>query len=289
MRIFAPAKVNLHLAVGEVRDDGYHAVTTVLHALAFGDTVVIEPGSSFGFACTPDLGLRAEDNLACRAATAMAARFGRPLDVHISVEKHVPAGAGLGGASADAAATIAGLARLWHLDPGDPGIYETARSLGADVPFFLTGGAALFTGRGDVLERSLAPLDVPVVLVKPAEAISTGEAYAAFDRLEPSAAPDPSALLDALERADVRDVARRLYNNMTAAAVGIVPGVAGALRLVAESRGVLGSAVAGSGSAVFGICETGADASRCAEAAKDAGLWSVATRTGSSGAADNLS
>lgn len=289
MRVFAPAKVNLHLAVGDVRADGYHDVTTVLHALAFGDTVVIEPGSSFGFACTPDLGLRPEDNLACKAATEMAAWFDRPLDVSIAVEKRMPAGAGLGGASSDAAATILGLARLWGIDAGDELLVDIARSLGADVPFFLTGGAALYSGRGDVLERTLPALDAPFVLVKPAEAVATGSAYAAFDGIERQQPPTPSALIAALEREDVRDVARHLYNNMTAASVGIVPGIAGALRLVAEAHGVFGSAMAGSGSAVFGICETDADAGRCAQAAREAGLWAMATRTSRSGVTHNHS
>lgn len=286
VRIFAPAKLNLHLAVGDIRGDGYHDVTTVLHSLDFGDTVVIEPGSSFGFSCTPDLGLRAEDNLACRAASEMSARFDRPLDLSISVEKHVPAGAGLGGASSDAAATILGLTRLWGIEGEDELLSDIARSLGADVPFFLTGGAARYSGRGDVLEQSLPALDAPVVLIKPAEAVSTAEAYAAFDRLGQSPAPSPAALTDALKRGDVREAARHLYNNMTEASVSLVPGIAGALRLVAESHGVLGSAMAGSGSAVFGICETDDDARRCADAARAAGLWGVATRTGSSGAAD---
>lgn len=283
MRIFAPAKVNLYLAVGSTRSDGYHDVTTVLQALAFGDTVVIESGHAFGFACTPDLGLKPEDNLACRAATVMAERFGKPLDVRIHVEKVVPAGAGLGGASADAAATIVGLARMWGIAEDDGALRDVAASLGADVPFFLSGGAALFAGRGDVLERRLPPLDAPVVLVKPAEPVATAEAYAAFDRLGQPAAPDVSPLVEALERGDTVAVAHSLSNNMTGPSVGLVPGIGAALRLLAESPGVIGLLMAGSGSATFGICESGQAAKRCAQAATAAGFWAAATHTTAAG------
>ncbi|MHB1323514.1 MAG: 4-(cytidine 5'-diphospho)-2-C-methyl-D-erythritol kinase [Coriobacteriia bacterium] len=279
VRIFAPAKVNLHLAVGPAADDGYHEVTTVLQALAFGDTVTITPGTAFDFACTPDLGLKPEDNLACRAAMAMAAAFNRPLDVSIAVDKRVPSGAGLGGGSADAAAVILGLARLWGIEEPDAALAKVACGLGADVPFFLTGGAALYRGRGDVLERTLEPLQASLVVVKPAESVPTGQAYAAFDLLGPSASPEPDALISALGSGDLREVTRHLYNNMTPASVGLVPGISGALRLVSENHGVVGAAMAGSGSAVFGICRRPADASACAEEARRAGLWAVATRS----------
>lgn len=279
MRVFAPAKINLHLAVGGMRADGYHDVTTVLHTLAFGDTVVIEPHSGFGFSCAPDLGLKPEENLACKAANAMAGRFGRPLDIRLAVNKAVPAGAGLGGASADAAATIAGLARLWGIDSVDDALVEVASALGADVPFFLVGGSALYSGRGDVLDRRLPALDSAIALVKPAPSVNTGQAYVAFESGASAASPDPDALIESLASCDAREAGRHLFNNMTGASVRLVPEIAGALRLVAESPGALGALMAGSGSAVFGIFETDAEAGRCAGEARAAGFWSVATRT----------
>lgn len=277
MQVFAPAKVNLHLAVGARRSDGYHDVTTVLQALAFGDTVTITPSAEFGFACTPDLGLAAEENLACRAAHAMAQRFDRPLTASIAVEKRVPAGAGLGGASSDAAAVLLGLAQLWEMDPADEGLADVARSLGADVPFFLMRGAALFGGRGDLLERPLPALDAPIVLVKPAPSVPTAQAYAAFDRLAASPPPPPEAIIAALEDGDPAAVAAHLYNNMTEAALALVPEIAGVLRLLGESSGIRGTTMAGSGSAVFGICADERAAEACAESARALGLWAVAT------------
>jgi 4-diphosphocytidyl-2-C-methyl-D-erythritol kinase len=278
LQVFAPAKVNLHLAVGARRSDGYHDVTTVLQALDFGDTVTIAPAAEFGFACLPDLGLSPDDNLACRAAQALAARFDRPLDVSIVVSKRIPAGAGLGGASSDAAAVLLGLARLWAVDTADEALLDVARTLGADVPFFLGACTALYSGRGDVLERMLPPLDAPIVLAKPGAPVPTAQAYAAFDRLPQVPSPDPSALLAELEGGDASEVAARLYNNMTHAALLLVPALGEALRLVGESPGVLAALMAGSGSAVFGICADDSAAAACADAARSVGLWAVATR-----------
>lgn len=283
LRILAPAKVNLHLAVGEAGTDGYHPVDTVLHALELDDTVEITDGVPFSFSCTPDLGLPAEENLAMRAARAMSVRFGRSLDMAITVAKRIPAGAGLGGASSDAAAVIGGIADLWALEGAETELHEVARSLGADVPFFLEGGAALFGGRGDVFRRRLRPLDAPVVVVKPHEPVLTAQAYAAFDALSMPGVPSADALVEALEDGDPASVAAHLYNAMTPASIAFVPAIAGALRLVAESHGVLGSAMAGSGSAVFGICADGASAASCAATARAAGFWAVATQLSPSG------
>jgi 4-diphosphocytidyl-2-C-methyl-D-erythritol kinase len=282
LRIFAPAKINLHLGVGAAGPDGYHAVETVLQALAFGDALTITDGDP-RFECTPSLGLAPEDNLAWRAAEAMAEAFARPLDVAISVVKSVPAGAGLGGASADAAAVIVGLAALWEVPEGADTLCAVARSLGADVPFFLEGGAAHFTGRGDVLARRLPSLEAPIVLVKPAEGVPTGAAYAAFDGLGVDAPAVATRMAEALETGDASAVARCLHNAMTPASTGLVPAIADALALVAGAPGVLGASMAGSGSAVFGICADAIAAENAAAAARSAGFWATATSTYSGG------
>lgn len=282
LRIFAPAKVNLHLAVGAPGPDGYHPVETVLQALAFGDTVTIAPGGP-AFTCDPDLGLAVSDNLAWRAAQAMADAFGRDLDVAITVDKRVPVGAGLGGASADAAAVIVGLARLWDLEEHVDRLPEIARALGADVAFFLVGGAALYTGRGDVLASRLPALDASIVLVKPSEPVATAAAYAAFDVLGVFEQESVEPLVAALESGGTRAVAARLHNAMTASSAGLVPAIADALALVHACPGVLGAAMAGSGSAVFGVCEDEDSAAQCARRAVAAGYWATATHTHGSG------
>lgn len=278
LRVLAPAKVNLHLAVGAAGSDGYHPVVTVLHALALHDCVELAAGGP-SFVCEPDLGLADAENLAWRAASTMAERFDRPLDVAISVRKHIPSGAGLGGASADAAAVIVALAAHWGIDGADTRLSAVARSLGADVPFFLEGGAALFGGRGDVLTKTARPLDAPIVVVKPSQAVATARAYEAFDRLGQVDSPSPTSLLRALDAGDVEAVAGRLHNAMTASSVSLVPAIAESLELVRSADGVLGAAMAGSGSAVFGICRDGRSAEACAERARSMGYWSAATCT----------
>ena len=282
VRVVAPAKVNLFLGVGSTRADGFHDVSTVLHALELADELTIEPARSLTVRCVPDLCIPAEHNLAWRAANTLADALGCVPAVSISIEKRIPHGAGLGGGSSDAAAVIAGLAVLWDVDPLDPRCLRTAGLLGADVPFFLMGGAALMRGRGDVFDKHLPAMETPVVLVKPQAAVSTAEAYRSFDA-QPVVAGEPDAVMAALKADDEVRLGAALYNNMTHASVGLVPEVGEALELVAASEGVSGALVAGSGSAVFGLCADEADAERIALIARNRGFWSVATRLSQSG------
>lgn len=280
--VIAPAKVNLHLAVGAVRPDGYHDVTTVLHALELADEVRVTPASSLLLEA-PDLGVAPEQNLAHRAAVALGRTLGKRPDVHITLVKRIPHQAGLGGGSSDAAAVIFGLATLWGIDPGSPECLETAATLGADVPFFLTGACALMTGRGDVLERVLPPLaGSPVVVVRPPHPVPTPAAYAAFDAA-PQPAPDAHELISALEVGSVACSAASLANNLEAASAAVVPEVGEAVAWLRGSAGCLGAAVAGSGSAVFGLMDSAGSAEAIAARAADRGWWSAATALAAEG------
>lgn len=286
VEVIAPAKVNLHLAVGDVRPDGYHVVRTVLHALELADIVRVSEASSNSFACSPDLGVAPEENLAFRAARAMEQRFARRSGLAIHIEKRIPAGAGLGGASADAAAVVVALAALWGMPRDSVALGDVARSLGADVPFFIEGGAVLFGSRGDVLERRLTPLDLPVAVVKPDAPVPTGQAYAAFDLLRairPHSVVSPDALIAALRAGDADAVGARLHNSMTDSSATIVPAITGVLEFLSGSAGVLGFLMAGSGSACYALCRTDTDARRCAAEAAGRGFWSAATRTRATG------
>lgn len=282
--VLAPAKINLYLAVGGRRQDGYHDVTTVLQALELADEVTITPADSLSLECTPDLGIPAEENLVYRAAVAFGEWSGWRPDVRITLRKHVPSGAGLGGGSSDAAAVIAGLAKLREVAPDEPALARIARSLGADVPFFLVGGTALFDGRGDEFVRSLPTLPADIVLVKPDEPASTAAVYAAFDRMLQAPAPGARYVSDACRSGDLAGLALSLYNNLTEPSAGLVGSVADTLAWCRRSEGVLGAALCGSGSAVFAICRDAESATRTRDAALERGWWSAATRTSGSGA-----
>lgn len=275
----APAKVNLYLGVGDVRPDGFHEVTTVLQALELADEVVLAAAPGISLTCEPDPGIPAEENLAYHAAAKLAGALGRDAAVSIAIRKNIPAGAGLGGGSSDAAAVLRGLARLWDLPAGAPELLDVARSLGADVPFFLYRNAALMSGRGDELVRELDAPVIHIVLVWPKRPVSTAEAYAAFDAARPPASPGPERLVEALERGEYRKVATRLHNDMTAASSGLVSAIADALALLDTVDGVLGCEMCGSGSAVFGVCETESAAQEAARVARARGWWAASTRT----------
>lgn len=282
--ITAPAKVNLCLSVGTVRADGYHAVDTVLHCLEFADIVTISPAERLSVRCVPSVGVPEERNLAYRAAAAFGAHFSVETAFAVHIEKRVPHGAGLGGGSSDAAAVIAGLAYLHDVDRADPGCLAVAALLGADVAFFLHGPAALMSGRGERLVRELPPMDVPVVLVKPAPPVPTGGAYAAFD-----SSPQPPLACDDVVRAlatgDQELLVASLANNMEVAASSLVPDVAVALAWTRAQTGAAAALLAGSGSAVFALTDSTESARRIAADAAARGWWSQSTALGVEGIA----
>lgn len=171
LRIPAYAKINLSLEVIGQRDDGYHEIATILQTVNLADTVTLRRGDDLTVECN-DATLSGEDNIVWRAAVALANHAGIAPNAHITIEKRIPVAAGLGGGSADAAAALHGLNRLWGLGLPGAALESVAAWLGSDVPFLLNGGTALATGRGDVLSP-LPPLpDALILLVAPRETIN---------------------------------------------------------------------------------------------------------------------
>lgn len=273
--LIAPAKVNLLLSVGARRPDGYHDVVTILQALdaRLADTVEIEAAPSLSVSCVPDIGVPSGENLVYRALVRLGELAGKPPDLTVVVRKSIPAGGGLGGASSDAAAALVGACRLWGLDAHSPEVTGLAASLGADVPFFISGGTALYSGKGEVLVRRLETPPLEMVVINPGVPVSTPAAYAAFDRLIGAKASDPAEMLDALAKGDPAGIAACLGNNMSEAAVDLAPEVGDALRFLSQSEGILGCLVSGSGSSVFGICENECSAAQVAAAASMRDGW----------------
>ena len=260
MILRAPAKVNLCLRVGPLRDDGFHRITTLFAALDLHDTLELEPAAETvveGFA---------DDTLITRALAALGETR------RVRLDKRIPVAAGLGGGSSDAAAVLRAL-------PGERTVnelYEIARALGSDVPFFLSGlEVALATGRGDVLQPLPDfPRDLGVLLVPDADGLSTAEVYA---RSEPN--PIYPAVQGDLIRGvhtvrSPRDVAGLVANDLEEAACALRPSIRDTLAAV-RAAGALAEAVSGSGPTVFGLFPDEA----AARAAAPAIPGSIPTRT----------
>lgn len=275
----AHAKVNLDLRVLGTRPDGYHELRTVFQSIELHDTLLcVEREGPFAVACeAPGIPLDAR-NLVWQAAAALWTALGRPGAPHgtvVTIEKEIPAETGLGGGSADAAAALALLSRVWGGAP--PGLLrEVAADLGADVPFFLSGGTALGLGRGE----EIYPLvDLPphwVVIVTPPFGVSTAEAYAWYDE-------DRAAGLREPREPQMLPVpwptrAARMINDLEPPVVRRHPEI-GALKAALRDAGAVAAAMSGSGSAVFGLFRSRIAAKRALGPVSTGGARALLTRT----------
>ncbi len=295
-KIISPAKVNLVLAVGEKQESGFHEVQTIMHSLALHDTLSMrrfnDEGSGEGlqvmlkcessFTIDPLL-IKAEENIAYKAVVELAKALGRTQDetIEMVLNKVIPAEAGLGGGSSNAAAALVGAATLWGVGVEDERVQEVASRLGADVSFFLKGGCARLSGKGDVFEAQLEPRSGFVLLVRPDAGVSTGKAYAAFDEdpvLPSSEYLSSIATLDAA--ADVS-----LYNNLEKAACSVTPVVAQVLEWGRAAAGEENVVLCGSGSAVCCIFDSYQAACEASVEARKHEWWTRVTSFSPLGAA----
>lgn len=279
LRLPAFAKINLDLRILGVRADGYHDLRTVFQSLALADEVHIRrTRTPFALSCDTAGVPLDERNLVWKAAsllwrTSKDARGG-PRGVHVHLVKRIPAEAGLGGGSANAAVALLALNRLWSLGLDLPTLSRIGARLGADVPFFLVGGTALGLGRGDDIYPLVDLPRVHVVVVRPAFGVSTAEAYGWFDaqprpRSRPAPRPAPPGW---------PAWAASLGNDLEPPVVRHHPAI-GRIRQTLLKAGAVAAAMSGSGSAVFGLFEDAATAARTADALARPGWTVVATRT----------
>lgn len=286
MLITAPAKINLYLGVHKQTDDeGYHGVDTVMTTLDIADTLAIAPSDRLMVKTVPEAGFPQESNSAYKAAVAMGEAFGREPNFAILIDKHIPIRAGLGGPSTDAAATIMGICRYWGVDPRDERIDAVARSIGADVPFFLYGPPAHLDGRGDTMREMFRPLTgTPVALVKPMTGgVSTVEAYRRFDE-SPQPVGELEPMLDAMRAHDEDAVFSHVSNNLAPVARELCPEIGEILDWLREQPDVRAVDVCGSGATVFAVCKTQMAAEKIGIAAmKEHGWWAQAAKMEKSG------
>ncbi len=256
----APAKLNLQLAVGARRADGFHDLATVFHAVALYDELTAaapaEPGTGVRIVVEGDqaeLVPLDDTNLAVRAARLLAARTGVPAEVDLHVRKEIPVAGGMAGGSADAAAALVACDLLWRTGVPRDELHDLAAELGADVPFALMGGTAIGTGRGDSLTPALARGDLHWVLALSDQVLSTPEVYAECDRLRGERAVlEPRVtdrLMQGLRAGDAATVGAELANDLQPAALSLCPELRATLA-IGEEYGTLGGVVSGSGPTV---------------------------------------
>ncbi|RSM81448.1 4-(cytidine 5'-diphospho)-2-C-methyl-D-erythritol kinase [Amycolatopsis sp. WAC 01375] len=270
-----PAKVNLHLSVGDVRPDGYHELVTVFQALSLTDEVTVavteDPGVEVygeGEGAVPT----GANNLAWKAAQALAAHVGKAdgeSKIRVVLRKGIPVAGGMAGGSADAAATLVGLASLWKLDISRDELAGIAAKLGSDVPFALYGGTALGTGRGEQLVPVLSRHTFHWVLAFDQRGLSTPRVFGELDRLREEGSPprigSHTPVVEALASGDPRQLALLLGNDLQAAAVSLRPGLRRTLR-AGVNAGALAGTVSGSGPTCAFLC---ADAQSAVEVAAE--------------------
>ena len=279
LTLTAPAKINLYLGVHTERDDhGYHKVDSLMAAVGLADTVTVAPAKELTVQTVPASDFPMQKNTAYRAAVAMAEHYGREANICVTIEKHIPLCAGLGGPSTDAAAVIVALAELWGIDRTDPALDAIALSIGADVPFFLHTSPAFYVGGGDVLATEYPALPAtPVVLVKPREAsVSTVEAYRRFDEA-PVPADKPGAIASALRSGDAETAYALVHNNLGVISAQMEPRIQTVLDWLRAQDGTVAVDVCGSGACSFAICDTAVTAANLAALAQQNGWWSCAT------------
>ncbi len=249
-----PAKINLRLEVLGRRPDGYHELRTVFQAVDLEDLLEIEPAEDLSLSVDDPSLSAGEDNLAMRAARALARAYGveRP-GARMRLRKAIPAGGGLGGGSSDAAGALLGLSRLWRLDASRDALAAVGATLGADVPFFLWGGTAFGGGRGDRIVPMPVIAETPVVLGIPPYGISTAEVYRRLEGVGPLTPQGGDVTVPALFHKLVAEKDFGLVtNDLERVVLAGWPELA-SFRGALLATGARAAAVSGSGSTVFGL------------------------------------
>lgn len=272
IRDMAYAKLNISLDVTDKRPDGYHDMVMVMQTISLCDKIYIQLNDSGRIRAKTNFGFIPGDerNLAVKAALKFLEAVGiREQGMNISIEKKIPVGAGMAGGSADAAAVLRGLNRMYGNPLSPTALEELSAAVGSDVPFCVRGGTVLATGRGEKLESLAEFPDCMYVVCKPEFSISTPELFRKLDQMSLRCHPDTAGILRAIEQNDLEQVCRRMYNvfeDVDDRRLRTVKDIKGLML----DHGALGAMMTGTGSAVFGIFRRGADAEKLVEMLRDA-------------------
>ncbi len=252
LTVRANAKINWALAVTGRRSDGYHELDMLTQSVSLHDTLTFEAADELSLSIDGGPAGWSEDNLVCRAASLLKRTSGITGGAHITLVKRIPAMAGLGGGSADGAAALRALNRLWNLRLPAEELRRLGLSLGADFPFCLTGGLQRVRGIGERLAALPAPPSPGLVLIMPDGGLSTGAVFGCLDQHSTNRRADHGAASDALCAGDYARLDKLAFNDLTASAQALSPAVSLAL----EDLRAAGSPfvrMSGSGSCCFGV------------------------------------
>ena len=261
------AKVNYALAIRGTRPDGYHEISTVMQSISLADEVEVEPvAAGFELLVEPEdaeVG-PLEENTIYKAGRLLGELTGTELSVRVRLRKRIPTGAGLGGGSADAAAALVGINEVFELGLNDKELREVGLKIGADVPFCLSGGTMVGEGIGEVLSPLPAPPPHYLVVAKPVEGAETARIYRAYDERSEVGNCSISRTVEALRTGDLGALVRALDNDLAPTTKSLVPEV----RELEEKLllgGALGAMMSGTGTSVYGMLVSEAEARAVAE------------------------
>lgn len=258
MKIYekAPAKINLSLDVLHKRDDGFHEVEMVMTMVDLADRLEMEELPRDTIMITSQAGYIPldEKNLAFQAAKLIKERYDVKKGVYIHLDKKIPVAAGLAGGSSDAAAALRGLNRLWGLNIGEEELRKLGEELGSDVPFCVSGGTAIATGRGEKLEFLPSPPQCWVVLAKPPINVSTGEIYGKLQADQIQYHPDTKSIIEAIKAKDFSGLCQSMGNVLEDVTLSLYPQVEQFKRAMVR-MGADGVLMSGSGPTVFGLVQ----------------------------------
>ena len=253
----AYAKINLVLNIGDLRPDGYHDIQTIMQSLELHDDVTVEQTGGTGITVTASVDTipTDESNLAAKAVKAFAAKTGVPADgLSIHIEKRIPVAAGLSGGSSDAAATLRALNVLYETNLSVDELAEIGIEVGSDVPFCVHGGCAYVEGKGDMVVPTTPMPQCIIVIGKPDLAISTEKMYQRFDQAElPQRADHTPEIMLGLRWENLKAVAESVGNAFEQVLMKNERNTVDMMKEVMNQFGTLGTAMTGSGPAVFGI------------------------------------
>lgn len=263
--VWAPAKVNLFLEVLGKRADGYHDIATLMVAVRLFDTLVFREAAGLTLYCSDKRLSNGPDNLVLRAAKLLQDRTGCKKGARIRLVKRIPMAAGLAGGSTDAAATLAGLNRLWQLGLSTLDLAKLSAQIGSDMPFFFHTPAAWCVGRGEIVNPVKLPIPLDFVLLYPSFGLATAAVYKNVD-----VPPQPIAgdeIKQALAKGDVDLIGRFMHNRLQVAAVKMDHRIADYAQMLAEASPA-GSLMSGSGSTLYALCRSADEAVRIAASLK---------------------